>query len=72
MKNFDIKTITTLTTLIVTGLFWFFTIHGLPKRVDALETDVKKLQIEERSVKTTVDLIYNDVRSIKEILMKKK
>ena len=72
MKNIDIKNAITITTLVMTGLFWFFTIHGLPKRVEAIEGSVKTLQLEERAVKTTLELIYNDVQFIKGHLMNKK
>lgn len=54
----------TLASLLATGLFWLFTINGLPVRVTALEESVKVLErkMEKNDVKT--DLILDTVKLI--------
>lgn len=54
----------TLVSLLATGLFWLFTINGLPVRVTALEESVKVLErkMEKNDVKT--DLILDTVKLI--------
>ncbi|MBR2864675.1 MAG: hypothetical protein IKC13_00130 [Elusimicrobiaceae bacterium] len=53
----------------VAGLFWCFTIYGLPPRVDKLEERVQ--QHEERLSRQDVklDIVLDDVKTIKSILM---
>lgn len=59
----------TVLALICTGLFWIFTINGLPKRVDRLEAAVKILEqkLERNDVKT--DMILDTVKIIQAHLL---
>lgn len=54
----------TVISLIIMGLFWLFTINGLPVRVAALEETVKVLErkMEKNDVKT--DIILDTVKLI--------
>lgn len=54
----------TVLALICMGLFWLFTINGLPHRVEALENSVKILEkkMEKNDVKT--DMILDTVKII--------
>lgn len=54
----------TVLALICMGLFWIFTINGLPHRVDRLEATVKILEqkMERNDVKT--DMILDTVKII--------
>lgn len=68
----DIKSnspLLTVLTLICMGLFWIFTINGLPHRVDRLEATVKILEqkIERNDVKT--DMILDTVKIIQAHLL---
>lgn len=53
--------------LIVTAVFWFFTINGLPARVTALETDVKDLKIQFVRNDEKTNIILEDVKFLKQI-----
>lgn len=60
-----------IVTMLLTGVFWFFTINGIPARVSSLESDVKALkeQMIQNSVKT--DIILDDVKFLKHRAMQK-
>ena len=59
----------TVLALICMGLFWIFTINGLPHRVDRLEATVKLLEqkMERNDVKT--DMILDTVKIIQAHLL---
>lgn len=59
----------TVLALICMGLFWIFTINGLPKRVDRLEAAVRILEqkLERNDVKT--DMILDTVKIIQAHLL---
>lgn len=68
----DIKSnspLLTVLTLMCMGLFWIFTINGLPHRVDRLEATVKILEqkMERNDVKT--DMILDTVKIIQAHLL---
>ena len=54
----------TILTMILTGLFWLFTINGLPARVTALEETVRVLErkMDKNDIKT--DMILDAVKLI--------
>lgn len=62
--NKNIQPWVTLASLLAMGLFWLFTINGLPVRVTALEENVKILErkMEKNDVKT--DMILDTVKLI--------
>jgi hypothetical protein len=55
--------------LIVTALFWFFTINGLPARVTALETDVRDLKIQFVRNDEKTNIILEDVKFLKQLAL---
>ncbi|OLA78684.1 MAG: hypothetical protein BHW55_00180 [Candidatus Melainabacteria bacterium 35_41] len=55
--------------LIVTALFWFFTINGLPARVTALETDVRDLKIQFVRNDEKTNIILEDVKFLKQVAL---
>lgn len=59
----------TLVSLLVMGLFWLFTINGLPVRVKTLEENVKALErkMDKNDVKT--DMILDTVKLIQAHLL---
>lgn len=72
------ETIITVITLIVTGLFWIFTISNLPKRVekvekrvDLVESEVKNLNKQILATDVKVNLILDDTNAIKTYLIQK-
>ncbi|MGN1058705.1 MAG: hypothetical protein ACI4Q7_05075 [Candidatus Avelusimicrobium sp.] len=51
------------------GLFWFFTINGLPPRVDSLEKKVSEHEGRLARSDVKLDMIADDVKSIKVMLL---
>lgn len=50
-------------------LFWFFTIYGLPPRVDKLEARVQQHEEQLSRQDVKLDIVIDDVKTIKSILM---
>ena len=50
-------------------LFWFFTIYGLPPRVDKLEQRVQQHEEQLSRQDVKLDIVIDDVKTIKSILM---
>lgn len=67
----QIKDVVYLAGLAVSGLFWLFTMHGLPPRVERLEITTRELQkrIDRNDIKT--DIILDDVKTIKNFLLQR-
>ena len=59
----------TVGTMIIMGLFWLFTINGLPARVAALEETVRVLErkMDKNDIKT--DMILDSVKLIQAHLL---
>ncbi len=49
--------------------FWFFTMHGLPPRVDKLEERVRAHEEKLTRQDVKLDIVIDDVKAIKSILM---
>lgn len=64
MLNKNMSPLITFLSLLIMGLFWLFTINGLPMRVRTLEENVKVLEkkMEKNDVKT--DIILDTVKLI--------
>ena len=64
MLNKNMPPWVTMISILVMGLFWLFTINGLPMRVKTLEENVKVLEkkMEKNDVKT--DIILDTVKLI--------
>ena len=50
-------------------LFWFFTVYGLPPRVDKLEARVQQHEEQLNRQDVKMDIVIDDVKTIKSILM---
>ncbi|MBR3603325.1 MAG: hypothetical protein IKL48_01325 [Elusimicrobiaceae bacterium] len=50
-------------------LFWFFTMYGLPPRVDKLEARVQQHEDQLARQDVKMDIVIDDVKTIKSILM---
>lgn len=63
--NINYKFIFTIISLIGVGLFWIFTINGIPQRVQTLET---KMEMVEKSIvknETQMQLMLNAIYEIR-------
>lgn len=73
-KRFFIKHIESLITIsavIVTGIFWIFTMNGIPTRVSKLETDVEGIKVQLNKNDTKTDIILEDTKFIKQLIIQK-
>lgn len=73
-KKFFIKHIESLITIcavIVTGVFWIFTMTGIPERVSRLETDVEAIKTQLSKNDTKTDIILEDTKFIKQLIIQK-
>ncbi len=64
-RNIDYKFILTVLGMIGVGLFWIFTINGVPQRVQTLET---KMEMVEKSIvknETQMQLMLNAIYEIR-------
>lgn len=71
MNKETAATTITIIGLIITGLFWVFTMNGIPKRVDKLESDVKVLETEITKNSLQTGIILEDVKIIKQVAITK-
>lgn len=69
--HFNLKELVYLVSVGLAVGFWFFTIYGLPPRVDKLEKTVEKHEqrLTESSVK--IDIILDDVKTIKGFMLQR-
>lgn len=49
--------------------FWFFTVDGLPKRVEKLETDIEIIKTQVNKNDTKIDIMLEDIKFIKQLEM---
>lgn len=66
-----IQSIITIVSLLVTGIFWVFTMNGIPKRVEKLEIAVDEIKVQQIKNDTKVDTILEDTKFIKQLVMQK-
>ncbi len=82
MKENDIlkysPTIISIVGLVLTGLFWIFTINGIPKRVTNLENHVHKIEIDVNTLNQNVNtndvkinIMLDDIKFIKQVITHK-
>lgn len=69
MKAEQIKTWLYIASVVFAVVFWFFTIHGLPPRVDRLETIVSEHDKRMTANDVKLEIILDDTKQIKAILM---
>lgn len=73
-KKFLIKHVesfVTIAAILVTGVFWIFTINGIPARVQKLETDVEGIKVQLNKNDTKTDIILEDTKFIKQLIIQK-
>lgn len=66
-----IQSIITIVAVLVTGVFWVFTMNGIPKRVERLETDVEGIKVQLHKNEAKTDIILEDTKFIKQLIMQK-
>lgn len=71
IKLFSLQNIIAVGTTIFAIVFWFFTINGLPKRVDNHEVRISTLEHDNIEFKTKQDLLLQAVYEIRAVLLKK-
>lgn len=70
-KIFSLQNIIALGTLIFGAIFWFYTINGVPKKVDEHEIRITSLEHDSIEFKTKQDLLLQAVYEIRAVLLKK-
>lgn len=72
------STIISIIGLVLTGLFWIFTINGIPKRVSHLENEVQKIEIDLNTINQNVNandvkinIMLDDIKFIKQVITQK-
>ena len=70
-KIFSLQNIIALGTLIFGAIFWFYTINGVPKKVDEHEIRITTLEHDSIEFKTKQDLLLQAVYEIRAVLLKK-
>ena len=53
------------------GLFWVYTMNGIPARVKALEESVSGIQQQLSQNTSKIDIMMEDTKFIKQLLMQK-
>ena len=72
IRIFSLQNIIALGTLIIGGMFWLYTINGIPKIVDNHEQRISKIEKELLETRTKTDMILNAVYEIRAVLLKQK
>lgn len=74
MDKFSLKhleTFVTISGLLVTGIFWISTMNGIPARVTMLESDVQAIKVQLNKNDTKTDIILEDTKFIKQLIIQK-
>lgn len=74
MQNFllkHIETIISVCCIVFSALFWFYTINGIPTRVTKLEIDVEAMKSQLAKNDTKTDIILEDTKFIKQLIIQK-
>lgn len=66
-----IESVITILALVITGIFWIFTMNGIPARVQKLETDVEGIKVQLNKNDTKTDIILEDTKFMKQLLIQK-
>lgn len=69
-KIFSLQNIIALGTLFFGVVFWFWTINGIPKKVDEHEIRITSLEHDSIEFKTKQDLLLQAVYEIRAVLLK--
>lgn len=65
------ESIVTLLCVLITAIFWIFTMSGIPARVTRLETDVEAMKSQLAKNDTKTDIILEDTKFIKQLIIQK-
>lgn len=74
MKQFlqnNFGNVITILSFIMMGLFWIYTMNGIPARVHALEESVSGIQQQLIQNTSKIDIMMEDTKFIKQLLMQK-
>lgn len=81
MKQFITNNLAVLLTLcgfIFSGLFWVYTMNGIPKRVNHLENSIKTVETEVNQLSkdvnandTKINIMLEDIKFIKQLITQK-
>lgn len=66
-----IESVVTIVCIVVTGIFWIFTMNGIPARVQKLEVDVEGIKVQLNKNDTKTDIILEDTKFIKQLIIQK-
>lgn len=66
-----IESVVTIVCILVTGIFWIFTMNGIPARVQKLEVDVEAIKVQLNKNDTKTDIILEDTKFIKQLIIQK-
>lgn len=66
-----IESVVTIVCILVTGIFWIFTMNGIPARVQKLEVDVEGIKVQLNKNDTKTDIILEDTKFIKQLIIQK-
>lgn len=66
-----IESVVTIVCILVTGIFWIFTMNGIPARVQKLENDVEGIKVQLNKNDTKTDIILEDTKFIKQLIIQK-
>lgn len=66
-----IESLITLLCVLITGIFWIFTMNGIPTRVTKLEVDVEAMKSQLAKNDTKTDIILEDTKFIKQLIIQK-
>lgn len=62
-----IDKLVTVIAILTTGIFWIFTMNGIPARVTKLETDVETIKTQLSKNDTKTDIMLEDIKFIKQL-----
>lgn len=74
MKQFlltNLSGVIALISFIMMGVFWVYTMNGIPARVQALEESVSGIQQQLSQNTSKIDIMMEDTKFIKQLLMQK-
>ena len=70
IKLFSVQNLIAVLTLFFGGMFWVYTINGLPTKIDNHEQRISKIEKELLETKTKTDMILSAVYEIRSVLLK--
>ena len=69
-RLFSLQNVIALGTIVFAAIFWFFTIDGIPNKVDNHEARISTLEHNNIELKTKLDMTLDSVMEIRALLLK--